>query len=93
MKRPIVVLAIVVLFSGLCQGAVVDLLISSEDSDQVLRYDGTTGAFLGVFTSGSGLDEPRGLAFGPDGNLYVNSSYTHSVLRFDGTTGAFIDER
>ncbi len=37
-----------------------ELLVSSEATDQVLRYDGTTGAFLGAFvTAGSGgLDSP-----------------------------------
>jgi hypothetical protein len=38
----------------------------------VLKYDGTTGAFLGAFVGpGSDLSLPRGLTFGPDGNLYV----------------------
>jgi streptogramin lyase len=58
----------------------------------VLRFD-DAGNFVGVFVaSGSGgLSEPRGLAFGPDGNLYVGSDATHSVLRYDGTTGVFMD--
>jgi uncharacterized protein YjlB len=62
-------------------------------SDDVRRYDATTGAFVDQFvTSGSGgLDNPARLAFGSDGNLYVTSYNTDEVLRFDGTTGAFID--
>ena len=38
-------------------------------------YDGSTGAFLGTFvTAGEpGLNLPRDLVFGPDGNLYVGS--------------------
>jgi outer membrane protein assembly factor BamB len=47
----------------------------------VLRYDGTTGAFIDVFVSGA-FNTP---AFGPDGNLYVTAS--PGVLRFDGKTG------
>jgi hypothetical protein len=50
-------------------------------------YNGTTGAFLGVFAA-DGLTSPNGLAFGPDGNLYVVDELTNRVLRFDGTTGA-----
>jgi streptogramin lyase len=59
----------------------------------VLRYDGTSGAFLGAFVgSGSGgLTHPTDLIFGPNGNLYVSSWGNDRVLRYNGTTGAFID--
>ena len=66
-----------------------------HDTDEVLRYDGSTGAFLGAFVSAGsgGLDDPTGLAFGPDGNLYVGSFFDRvdQVLRYDGATGAFLD--
>ena len=78
-----------------------DLYVSSAYTDSVLRYDGTTGVFLGAFVVGgsSGLDHPVGLTFGPDGNLYVASNglrfHKPAVLRFQGpsgrTPGAFID--
>jgi hypothetical protein len=59
-----------------------------------LRYDGTTGAFLGVFAS-QNITSPRGVLFGPDGNLCVangnEGTDPASVERFDGQTGAFID--
>src|SRR5690348_1595235 len=67
------------------------LLVSSNATDQVLRYDQTTGAFAGIFASGGGLDGPQGLVFGPDGNLYVVSEFTAEVKRYNGATGAFID--
>ena len=61
----------------------------------VLRYDGTTGAFIDAFVppGSGGLVIPGGLVFGPDGNLYVVDSNPDNgqVLRYDGTTGAFID--
>jgi PEP-CTERM motif len=57
----------------------------------VLLYDGSTGAFIGVFAEGGGIDESEGLGFGPDGNLYVVSEGTDEVFRYDGVTGAFID--
>ena len=68
-----------------------NLYVSSAVTDNVLRYDGTTGAFIDVFASGGGLDRPGGLVFGPDGNLYVGNIEPDNVLRYDGTTGAFLD--
>ena len=61
-----VVLSVVLLLGGpLAQAA--DLLVSSVGTFEVLRYDGTTGAFLGAFVpAGSGgLANPVYLTFGP----------------------------
>ena len=76
-----------------------DLYVVSTGTDSVLRYDGTTGAFLGEFVaSGSGgLQGPVTMTFGPDGDLYVADFYSSdlAVKRFEGpsgpTPGAFID--
>ena len=68
-----------------------DVLVASRDTHNVLAYNGTTGAFLGVFTSGNNLAEPESIVFGPDGNLYVCDRVTNSVLRFNGKTGLFLD--
>lgn len=70
-----------------------NLYVSSQANDRILRYDGSTGAFIDIFVpAGSGgLNIPVGLDFGPDGNLYVVSNANHSVLRYDGSTGAFMD--
>lgn len=67
--------------------------LSGWTSNDVLRYDTTTGAFIdAIVPAGTGgLNSAAGLAFGSDGNLYVASRLTSEVLRFDGTTGAFID--
>jgi len=61
-------------------------------TQNIQRFDGTTGAFLGTFVNGRGvnLQNPYGLAFGPDGNLYVSSFNTNQVLEFNGKTGASI---
>ena len=67
-----------------------DLFVSSELTNQVLRYDAATGASQGVFASVA-PHYTEGLAFGPDGNLYVATYSGNKVQRFDGTTGAFID--
>jgi hypothetical protein len=70
-----------------------NLYVSSAGTDQVLRYNGATGAFLDAFVAAGsgGLNTPIGLVFGPDGNLYVNSLFTHQVLRYNGVTGAFLN--
>jgi DNA-binding beta-propeller fold protein YncE len=83
-------LATLVMMTAFLHSAYADLYVISEDSNSVLRYDEVAGAFLGVFISpgSGGLQDPRGLLFGRDGNLYVTGSNNNSVMRYDGTTGA-----
>ena len=75
------VLALLGLFLALASvpAARADLLVSDLDAG-VLGYD-NSGAFVGVFTSGGGLDTPDGLVFGPGGDLLVASG--DAALRFD----------
>ena len=76
-----------------------NLYVPNNVGDNVYRFDGTTGEFIDVFipTGSGGLETPRTLIFGPDGNgdgiedLYVTSAQTDNVLRYDGVTGSFID--
>jgi sugar lactone lactonase YvrE len=64
----------------------------NNQANDVLRFDGTTGASLGVFADGGQLTDTRGVIFGHDGNLYVgDGNGPGRVLRYDGTTGAFLD--
>jgi DNA-binding beta-propeller fold protein YncE len=79
-----------------------NLYVSSGESGgpghdkAILRYDGTTGAFLDTFADATHLTSPRGIIFGPDGNLYVadgpGQDSPGRVVRFNGWTGAFMDE-
>jgi hypothetical protein len=64
---------------------------TASTSNAVLRYDGTTGAFIDTFVpSGSGgLDGPIGMVFRPDGYLYVVGWRSNSVLRYQASNGAF----
>ncbi len=75
---------------GLAWGADRNLYVASNDSSQVLRYHGRTGAFLGVFAS-EGLSQPGNLQFGPDGLLYVCEKQFGQVIRFDPENGEQID--
>ena len=75
-----------------------NLYATSLQSDQVLEYDGKTGAIVrvvvpqGADPSGADpLQSPWALTFGPDGNLYVAGQLSNNVLRYNMTTGA-IDE-
>jgi len=68
-----------------------NLYVSSFNNDRVLRYDGTTGAYIDQFVTANsgGLNGPdAGMAWGPDGHLYVPSFFTNRVLKYDGKTGA-----
>jgi hypothetical protein len=60
--------------------------------DKVFQYDATSGAYLGVFAAGNGLDAPIGLAQGPDGNIYVASTFADKIHRFNLSTGAFLGD-
>lgn len=62
---------------------------------QILKYDGKTGAFLGVFVNQNLLANGRlmgatGLTFGPNGNLFVSSFLNNRVLEYKGDGGALI---
>jgi hypothetical protein len=87
------VLAVTATTGLITKSASADLLVTNNRNHSVLRYDQTTGDFIDVFVApmSGGLDNPQGLAHGPDGNLYVASFATRNVPRYDGTTGAFMD--
>jgi WD40 repeat protein len=69
---------------GVAFGPDHQVYVASGDSGGVIkRFHGRTGAFLGDFTgAGSGLNNPIGLAFAPDGRLWVTSAGNHSLRRF-----------
>ena len=68
-----------------------NLYVVNLGNNKVLRYDGTTGAFMGEFTSGYTFNVPGDVIFDANGYMYVSNSGTNQILRFNGTTGAFID--
>lgn len=62
---------------GLTFGSDGNLYVANRDGNEIVRYDGTTGAFLDIFAT---VSHPRGLTFGPDGNLYV-TNIANNILR------------
>jgi hypothetical protein len=76
--------------SALAFGHDGNLYVANQSSASVLKFNGTTGAPMGVFVApgAGGLISPWDLAFGPDGDLYITSA-ANLVLRYDGGSGAF----
>ncbi len=72
---------------GMDFGADGNLYVASSNSNQVLRYDGKSGAFIDAFIN-SGLNGPGNLQFGPDGLLYVCNKNLGQVLRFNPDDGS-----
>lgn len=72
------------------QGVVVgpngNLLVVNESGNNVLQYNATTGAYLGVFGTTSTSSRP--IEIGPDGNVDVGGD--NMVERFDGMTSAYL---
>lgn len=68
-----------------------DLLVCSLLTDEVLRYDGATGAYEGVFAGGALVNGPQGITIGPDGNVYVASEYSANITKWS-PSGAYLGE-
>lgn len=60
------------------------LLVSSERSGEVFRYNATTGVRENRLIAG--LNQPTGMAWHPDGSLLVTTR--NAVLKYDPDTGA-----
>jgi hypothetical protein len=56
-------------------------------TSSILRYNGKNGAFIDVFATGGGIQQPHRLTFSPDKNLFVGNATTSDVLRYHGDTG------
>jgi WD40 repeat protein len=74
-----------------------DLLVSSIGTDEILEYDGQTGAFLGQWDHGGldsgfwALNNPDDLAIGPNGNVYVTTTNGNTAVQmYDVGTGGFM---
>jgi len=63
-----------------------DFFVSSFGTNELMRFDEDTGAYLGVFGI---VDGPFASQIGFDGDLFVSSHNTGEVLRYDSATGAY----
>jgi len=75
--------------TGIAFGPDGALYVGSSGNGRILRYDGATGDFLGVFATGAPLERPFSLIFGPRGDLFVSSG--PAVLRYapDGSFAGY----
>jgi DNA-binding beta-propeller fold protein YncE len=84
-----------------------NLYVAGSEIAGILRFNGLTGAFMDAFVAAHPCASdinPRGLAFGSDGNLYALAApapqpggapgYTepNRILRYNGATGASMGE-
>jgi outer membrane protein assembly factor BamB len=65
-----------------------NLYVLDNGGNRVLRYNGSSGAFMDAFVPS--VLGPEGSVFGPDGNLYITGRATNDVRKYNGTTGAFM---
>ncbi|HZU25529.1 MAG TPA: PEP-CTERM sorting domain-containing protein [Bryobacteraceae bacterium] len=70
-----------------------NLYVVSSANDQILKYNGATGAFISVFAT---LNKPShngpiDLLFAPDGFLYVTAFDGSKILRLNEQNGAVVD--
>jgi hypothetical protein len=66
-----------------------DLYVTNNYTNEVVRYNGTTGAFVESFGSGY-LSSPTGLTFDSHGNILVASYNDNLIQEFSAATGAFV---
>ena len=77
---------------GITFGPDGNLYVASNASDNVLRFDGTTGDFIDVFASHPNFAWPAEINFRGD-FLYVSDfKMGGRVARFNATTGAYVDD-
>ena len=69
-----------------------NLYVSSFDTDEILRFDGTTGEFIDVFASRSGLDGPVGILFDENtSSFFVTSNNNNKIFQYHSKDGSFLN--
>lgn len=76
--------------SGVAFGPDGDLFVSSEDTNEVARFDTSNGTLLDTISDGNSTFQPTGLAFDSNGDLFVGDRNNGEVRRFTSdSTGNF----
>jgi hypothetical protein len=74
-----------------------DLYVASQNTGEVLRYEGTTGKLIDTFATSNLGQGPIWLRFGTDGFLYTTVRTTAtccntSIVRLNAVTGDYVDQ-
>jgi hypothetical protein len=69
------------------------LYVTSWTNNKVLRYDGTTGAFVDEVVNGGGLARPMGLLFEPSGSFLLASGDGDEIRRYGASSAAVFNVR
>ena len=72
-------------FYGIAIDQLGDIWTGNFTCDDVLKFDGETGKFIGAY--GSGGAATRGVAIDLDGNLWVANSNNSTIAKLNGATG------
>ena len=72
-------------FYGIAIDQLGDIWTGNAQCDDVLKFEGATGKFLGGFGSGGAVT--RGVAVDLDGNVWVANSSTSTISKIHGATG------
>lgn len=67
-----------------------NVLMTDSANDQVLQFDGVTGALMGTFATLPGGTLPSDMRYGPNGNLYVCGYGNSTVFELHPTSGAIV---
>ncbi len=68
-----------------------ELFVTSAGTNQILKYNVNTGAYIGIAASGNGLAFPGGVTFGTDDLMYVSSMNNNRLMRFT-PSGVYVDD-
>ncbi|MBW2695787.1 MAG: SMP-30/gluconolactonase/LRE family protein [Deltaproteobacteria bacterium] len=68
-----------------------DLLVASNETDRLYRFDALDGSVEDVFGDSGSLQRPLDIEVGPDGLIYATGFVSNDIRRYDPTTGAFLD--
>jgi len=61
-----------------------NLLVANFGTDEILRYNGTTGEFIGSLKITNGLSEPTGMVYDDKKDiLYISSSNNNQILKHE----------
>jgi len=76
-------------FYGLAIDQLGDIWTGNAQCDDVLKFDGETGDFIGGYMSGG--EVTRGVAVDLDGNVWVANSGTSTITKIHGHTGDILE--